>query len=127
MPVVIGGAGPRMLGLVRRHADWWNVPVTDVDRFDELRNQVGEARPSVQQLVALVGDEAEREHVTQQAHRRYPALVPTMVIGTAPELVDHFAALASRGVERTYVWFTDFAPPATLAAFGADVIAAATD
>jgi hypothetical protein len=27
-----------------------------------------------------------------------------------------------RGVERVYTWFCDFAPPETLAAFGAEVI-----
>ena len=30
--------------------------------------------------------------------------------------------LAERGVERFYVWFTDFADPSTLEAFGAGVI-----
>jgi alkanesulfonate monooxygenase SsuD/methylene tetrahydromethanopterin reductase-like flavin-dependent oxidoreductase (luciferase family) len=124
IPVVIGGVGPRMLRLVRRHADWWNVPVTDVDRFEELRSHVGDARPSVQQLVALVSDGAEREEVARLAMRRYPALGPVLVVGTADELVDHLSRLRARGVERTYVWFTDFAPPATLAAFGRRVIPA---
>jgi hypothetical protein len=45
------------------------------------------------------------------------------VIGTGPELVDHFAGLAERGVERVYAWFCDFAPPDTLAGFGAEVAA----
>ena len=45
-----------------------------------------------------------------------------LVTGDAAELVDHFGALADRGIERTYVWFADFAPPETLAAFGSDVI-----
>jgi hypothetical protein len=44
------------------------------------------------------------------------------VIGTGPELVDHFGRLGDRGVERVYAWFCDFAPPDTLAAFGAEVI-----
>jgi hypothetical protein len=30
--------------------------------------------------------------------------------------------LAAREVERSYVWFSDFAPPETLAAFGEEVI-----
>jgi hypothetical protein len=30
--------------------------------------------------------------------------------------------MQEQGVERFYVWFTDFAPPATLEAFGAEVI-----
>ena len=32
--------------------------------------------------------------------------------------------LAERGVERIYVWFTDFAPVETVAEFGASVIGA---
>src|SRR4051812_43106776 len=31
IPVVIGGAGPRTMELVAKHADWWNVPSTDLD------------------------------------------------------------------------------------------------
>ena len=37
-------------------------------------------------------------------------------------MLDHFHAMQERGVERFYVWFTDFATPATLEAFGAEVI-----
>ena len=28
IPIVLGGVGPRMLDLVRRYADWWNLPAT---------------------------------------------------------------------------------------------------
>jgi len=44
------------------------------------------------------------------------------VIGSGPELAAHFSRLRERGVERVYTWFCDFAPPQTLAAFGAEVI-----
>jgi hypothetical protein len=47
---------------------------------------------------------------------------PGPALGTGPELVEHFGALRDKGVERFYLWFTDFAVPDTLAAFGADVI-----
>jgi hypothetical protein len=46
-----------------------------------------------------------------------------LVIGTVDELAAHFAGLADRGVERSYVWFADFAPPATLEAFAALIAA----
>ena len=55
--------------------------------------------------------------------RRGASVGPGRVIGTAPELVDHYGTLAERGVERVYTWFCDFAPPETLAEFGEDVIA----
>ncbi len=121
IPILIGGVGPRTLALVREHADWWNIHVGVLDRLDELKDQVGAARVSIQQMVAYVPDPAQREEVTGTALRRFGYSRP--VIGTGPELVDHFAGLAERGVERVYVWFCDFAPPETLAGFGAEVAA----
>jgi hypothetical protein len=37
-------------------------------------------------------------------------------------MLDHFHEMQERGVERFYVWFTDFAAPETVEAFGAEVI-----
>ena len=122
IPVVIGGVGPKTLRLVREHADWWNVHVGHVDRVPELRDQVGDARVSIQKMVALVPDEASRARVTELTTKRFGYSSP--VIGTAPEIVDYFGGLRDQGVERTYAWFCDFAEPETLAAFGADVIGA---
>jgi len=120
IPVVIGGAGPATLALVREFADWWNLQVNQLHKLEQAREQVGGARVSVQQMVAYVGDEASRAAVTETATRRFGAMQP--VIGTGPELADYFGRLGDRGVERVYAWFCDFAPPDTLAAFGAGVI-----
>jgi alkanesulfonate monooxygenase SsuD/methylene tetrahydromethanopterin reductase-like flavin-dependent oxidoreductase (luciferase family) len=122
IPIVIGGTGPRMLDLVREHADWWNLPVNELGRFDELRARVGDARPSLQEMVSFVVDEADRAMITEQSRRRFGAMAAGPLVGAPDELVDHYRTLADRGVERVYVWFTDFAPPHTLEAFGATVI-----
>ncbi|MBU3702395.1 MAG: LLM class flavin-dependent oxidoreductase [Acidimicrobiia bacterium] len=121
VPIVIGGTGPKTLALVRDFADWWNVHTGEVGRVPELRDRVGDARVSIQQMVAFVPDESERAAVTELTHRRFGPDT-SAVIGTAPELVDHYGALAAQGVERVYVWFCDFAAPDTLAAFGREVI-----
>lgn len=123
IPIVIGGAGPRTVGLVAQYADWWNVPVNRLDRLDALRPSVGSARPSIQHMVAFVADEADRARVTEIAQRRFRHVGSGLVTGNAEELTAHFADLAARGVERFYVWFTDFAVPETLQAFGEQVIA----
>jgi alkanesulfonate monooxygenase SsuD/methylene tetrahydromethanopterin reductase-like flavin-dependent oxidoreductase (luciferase family) len=122
IPIVIGGTGPKMLQLVARHADWWNVPLHQLDRVDALRDTVGDARVSIQQMVTFVPDGGDRDELDALAARRFGTMSGGRVTGTAPELVDHFGSLAERGVERVYVWFTDFADPATLEAFGRDVI-----
>ena len=121
IPIVIGGTGPKTLALVRDFADWWNVHTGEVGRVPELRDRVGDARVSIQQMIAFVPTESDRDAVTELTHRRFGPRT-TAVIATGPELVDHYGALAEQGVERVYAWFCDFAAPETLAAFGVDVI-----
>ena len=121
IPIVIGGTGPKTLALVRDHADWWNVHVGQLHRLEELRPQVGDSRVSIQQMVAYVGPDADREAVTALAKKRFRFADP--VIGSGPELVEHYGRLAEQGIERVYTWFCDFAPPDTLAGFGEEVVA----
>jgi alkanesulfonate monooxygenase SsuD/methylene tetrahydromethanopterin reductase-like flavin-dependent oxidoreductase (luciferase family) len=123
IPIVIGGTGPKMLQLVARHADWWNVPVHQLERVESLRERAGDARLSIQEMITFVPDGADRDEVESVARRRFGDMSGGRVSGTAPELVDHFGSLAERGVERVYAWLSDFAEPATLAAFGRDILA----
>ena len=124
IPILIGGAGPRTMGLVARHADWWNLPGTDAARLAELREVAGTARVSLQTIVGYASDDSGREEVSATAKRRFgwAASGPALAIGTGFELVEHFSTLHERGVERFYTWFTDFAPVDTIAGFGAEVI-----
>jgi alkanesulfonate monooxygenase SsuD/methylene tetrahydromethanopterin reductase-like flavin-dependent oxidoreductase (luciferase family) len=123
LPIVVGGAGPRTLDLVRRHADWWNLPIYALDRLDELRPQAGEARVSTQHLLAHVADPSRRTEVAELATRRFGGMSGGPLIGDGDELAEHFSGLHERGVDRFYCWFCDFAPVETLAAFGEQVIA----
>ena len=120
IPIVIGATGPKMLGIVREFADWWNVDVSQVHRIDELKPQVGDARVSIQQMLALVPRGADRDEVVAQVKQRFSWARP--LIGTAPELVEQYGKLEAQGIERVYTWFCDFAQPETLAEFGEDVI-----
>ena len=119
-PITIGGVGPRTMALVREYADWWNLAINMVDQLDARRGLAGDARVSLQTMVALVPSEADREAVTAAAQRRYGGTVmgERMVIGTAPELAAHFADLHNAGIDRFYVWFADFAPVDTIERFG---------
>ena len=63
-------------------------------------------------MVALVPSEAERTEVRALVDRRFRGYTigESLIIGTAPELAEHFSVMQARGVERFYVWFADFAP-----------------
>jgi len=125
IPIVVGGAGPKTLAIVRDHADWWNLDIRHRDkypggRFEALRAQIGSARISLQVMVGYLPSEEQRAGVTETAKRRFGYAQPE--IGTGAKLLDYFGGLQAQGVERVYLWFCDFAPPETLAGFGADVI-----
>jgi len=123
IPIVLGGVGPRMLGLVRRHADWWNLPANAVDRLSELVQSVGSAKVSVQQMVGFVRKDDDAEAVIDKAQQRWGVLGAGLVCGDARTLKAHFDTLESLGVQRFYVWFADSAPPDSIAEFGESVIA----
>ncbi|TPG31739.1 LLM class flavin-dependent oxidoreductase [Mycolicibacterium hodleri] len=126
IPLVLGGTGKKTMDLVRRHADWWNVPSHQLDRLPELLPTVGDVRVSVQQMVGFIAAGTDREEVTAASTRRFGHLGTGLVCGDAQELSRHFAGLTAQGVERFYVWFADFAQPTTLAAFAENVIACHT-
>ena len=120
IPLVIGGARKKTLALVAKYADWWNLPVPHVDRVDALRDQIGDAGISIQLQVTFIPSEAERAETTATAKRRFG---DAPLIGNGEELRDAFAERIERGMGRFYVWFTDFAKPETIEAFGKQVIA----
>jgi alkanesulfonate monooxygenase SsuD/methylene tetrahydromethanopterin reductase-like flavin-dependent oxidoreductase (luciferase family) len=122
IPIVIGGFGPQTMKLVAEHADWWNVAVNGIHKLDEMRPLAGTARVSIQQMVGFVPTEAEREDVIATTARRFGPMGGPRV-GSAEELVDYFGSLRDQGIERVYVWFSDFARPETVTAFGEHVIA----
>ncbi|OBI04955.1 NADP oxidoreductase [Mycolicibacter heraklionensis] len=124
IPIVLGGVGPRMLALVRRYADWWNLPATHIPQLPELLPSIGSARASVQQMVAFARRDQDLEAVTATAQRRFGRLGPGLVCGDAAALTEHFRLLESQGAQRFYVWFADFAPPESIAEFAETVIRA---
>ncbi len=122
IPLVLGGTGKTTMELVRRYADWWNVPSHQLDRLETLLPTVGSARVSMQQMVGFAGRDADPKQVAEVSARRFGRLGAGLVCGAADELVAHFSGLIDKGVERFYVWFADFAAPATLAEFADTVI-----
>ncbi|MCV7259966.1 LLM class flavin-dependent oxidoreductase [Mycobacterium shimoidei] len=122
IPVILGGTGRRTMELVRRYADWWNVPANHIDRLPRLASAAGSARISVQQMVGFVRDGADPDAVREVSTRRFGYLGSGLVCGDAGELIENFRGLAAQGAERFYVWFADFAVPESLHEFGESVI-----
>jgi alkanesulfonate monooxygenase SsuD/methylene tetrahydromethanopterin reductase-like flavin-dependent oxidoreductase (luciferase family) len=122
IPLILGGTGPRMMELVRRYADWWNIPANHIDRLAELAPAAGSARVSIQQMIGFVRRDSDPAKVREVSARRFGNLGSGLVCGDADELSGHFTNLSGQGVERFYVWFADFAAPESLHEFGETVI-----
>jgi alkanesulfonate monooxygenase SsuD/methylene tetrahydromethanopterin reductase-like flavin-dependent oxidoreductase (luciferase family) len=124
IPLVLGGTGRRMMELVRKYADWWNLPLNHIDKLPKLAPAAGAARVSVQQMVGFVRSGTDLNTVREASTRRFGNLGSGLVCGDADELIAHFTGLAAQRVERFYVWFADFAVPDSLREFGESVIKA---
>jgi alkanesulfonate monooxygenase SsuD/methylene tetrahydromethanopterin reductase-like flavin-dependent oxidoreductase (luciferase family) len=124
IPLVLGGSGRRMMELVRKHADWWNLQANHINRLPKLAPEAGSARISVQQMIGFVRSGSDPNTVREVSTRRFGNLGSGLVCGDADELVRHFAGLVAQRVERFYVWFADFAVPDSLREFGESVIKA---
>jgi alkanesulfonate monooxygenase SsuD/methylene tetrahydromethanopterin reductase-like flavin-dependent oxidoreductase (luciferase family) len=122
IPLVLGGTGRRMMELVRRHADWWNIPANHMDRLAELAPAAGSARVSIQQMVGFIRKDSDPAKVREVSAKRFGNLGSGLICGDADELSGHFGQLSGQGVERFYVWFSDFAAPESLHEFGETVI-----
>jgi alkanesulfonate monooxygenase SsuD/methylene tetrahydromethanopterin reductase-like flavin-dependent oxidoreductase (luciferase family) len=122
IPLILGGTGRRMMELVRRYADWWNIPANHIDRLTELTPAAGSARVSIQQMIGFVRKDGDPAKVREVSARRFGNLGSGLVCGDADELSGHFSNLSGQGVERFYVWFADFAAPESLHEFGETVI-----
>jgi alkanesulfonate monooxygenase SsuD/methylene tetrahydromethanopterin reductase-like flavin-dependent oxidoreductase (luciferase family) len=122
IPLILGGTGRRMMELVRRYADWWNIPANHIDRLAELAPAAGSARVSIQQMIGFVRKDSDPAKVREVSARRFGNLGSGLVCGDADELSGHFSNLSGQGVERFYVWFADFAAPESLHEFGDTVI-----
>jgi alkanesulfonate monooxygenase SsuD/methylene tetrahydromethanopterin reductase-like flavin-dependent oxidoreductase (luciferase family) len=122
IPLILGGTGRRMMELVRRYADWWNIPANHIDRLAELAPAAGSARVSIQQMIGFVRKDSDPAKVREVSARRFGNLGSGLICGDADELSGHFSNLSGQGVERFYVWFADFAAPESLHEFGETVI-----
>jgi alkanesulfonate monooxygenase SsuD/methylene tetrahydromethanopterin reductase-like flavin-dependent oxidoreductase (luciferase family) len=122
IPLILGGTGPRMMELVRRHADWWNIPANHMDKLARLAPSTGSARVSIQQMIGFVRKDSDADKVREVSAKRFGNLGSGLICGDADELSGHFGHLSGQGVERFYVWFADFAAPESLHEFGETVI-----
>ncbi len=124
IPIHLGGSGPkRTLPLVARFADWWNCPVYDVDRIDELRASIGSARVSMQRVVALASSSSERGDVVATAERRFGSW-GGLIAGTPDEVAASLVHDRELGVELVVCQFSDFGREDTLRLFASEVLPA---
>lgn len=126
IPVHVGGAADRTIAIARRHADWWNCPATDADRFPELAALVGDrVKKSLQRVVGLAPTRAARDDVAATAQRRFAGW-RGVTTGTPDEVAAVLRADVDAGADGFIITFSDFGDVATLALFAREVAAAVT-
>jgi len=137
-PIAIGGSGPRMLRLVAKYADAWNVEITSRNRGPPIEEKIGHlgggtsTRPAVPRTTSNTPGWATAWSPTpssastnsSNACCRSPAPRPTRTselttaeearehgdyfIGTPAEVAEQIEAVADLGFERFQLMFIDY-------------------
>ena len=150
-PIVVGGAGPRMLRVAARHADEWNVEISarargkpiefKVGKFDEYLREEGRDPADVERSwlahCLVREDEAELERLCDEIfplpwgeeedmddELSGPAEAREkgdFLIGTPAEVVEQIESVREMGFEKLQLLFLDFPETRGMELFGDEV------
>lgn len=150
-PIVIGGAGPKLLRVAAEHADEWNVEIScrargppiefKVEKFDEYVEEAGRDPGDVERSwLAHVLVREDRETVEEYCEEVFP--LPwgeeadideqlsnaeearekaDFLIGTPSEVAEGIAAIRSLGFDKLQLMFLDFPDTGGIELFGDEV------
>jgi probable F420-dependent oxidoreductase len=115
-PILIAGRGPRMLGLVARHADSWNTawlgPASQLPpRLEPLHAALAEAGRDPASLEITVGVNVVLPEFADSEHPPLE-LTPSTLTGSPAELAAELRAYAELGVGHVQVALEPTTPPA---------------
>lgn len=136
LPLILGGAGPRLLRLAARHADGWNCPNPAWRELaakrellhracEEIGRDPATIEVSEQVMVVLAASEREVERARERTARELAGFVKLdgdVHIGTPARVVDGLRARRKLGVERFMVMFGDFGSEEQLELFAREVL-----
>jgi len=138
LPILVGGAGDRLLRLVARHADGWNCPnpawrelaakrETLLRECDGIGRDPATLEVSEQVLVVLGRDEAAVRREKERAQQSLGAFAQfdgDVHVGTPPQVAEALRARLDLGVESLMVMFGDFGSAEQIELFANEVLPA---
>jgi alkanesulfonate monooxygenase SsuD/methylene tetrahydromethanopterin reductase-like flavin-dependent oxidoreductase (luciferase family) len=131
-PILVGGSGERyLLGVVARHADWWNHSYRDLPTYAQKQEalkrhcrEAGRDYDAIQQVVrvGILIAESEREVERVKARPDTRPLADIHVAGTPAQVADALSAIVARGAHQLTVNFADVPRPDGTLLFASDVL-----
>jgi len=152
-PIVVGGAGPRMLRVTARHADEWNVEISGrnrgppvefkAEKLDEYLREEGRdpddverswlahvlVRESDEKLAAACEDIfplhwGEEEDIDEQLTAENAWENGQMLVGTPAEVAERIEHIRGLGFEKLQLMFLDYPDTTGIELFGDEVMPA---
>ena len=150
-PIVIGGAGPKLLRVAARHADEWNVEISGrargppvefkIEKFDEYLEEAGRDPDDVERSwlahILVREDEAELQRLCdeifplpwgeeddideQLSNAQEAREKGDFLIGTPAEIVEQIESIRELGFEKLQLMFLDFPDTRGIELFGDEV------
>ncbi len=131
-PILVGGSGEKyLLGVVARHADWWNYSFRDLESYvrkqEVLKGHCLDSKRDydrIQQVVrvGILIAESEREVERVKARPDTRPLSDIHVVGTPSQVTEVIRAIIAQGADQLTVNFADVPRPDGTALFAAEVL-----
>lgn len=150
-PIVVGGAGPKLLRVAARHADEWNVEISGrargppidfkVEKFDEYLEEAGRDPEDVERSwlahILVREDEKELQRLCDEifplpwgeegdidehlSNAQEAREKGDFLIGTPAEVIEQIEAIRELGFEKLQLMFLDFPDTRGIELFGDEV------
>jgi alkanesulfonate monooxygenase SsuD/methylene tetrahydromethanopterin reductase-like flavin-dependent oxidoreductase (luciferase family) len=106
LPIWVGGSGPRMLGIVARHADGWNVPFLSPEQYAAKRAELVERceqagrDPETLQYSVNVGVAPDEASLDEQFGQIAPVVRGGVLMGEPGAMAEQVAKYAEAGADQ---------------------------
>ncbi len=103
LPITVGGSQPKMLRVIARHADAWNVPFLSPDAWAAKRTELLAAcdevgrDPATLRCTANVGLAVDEANLAEQFGVTAEFVRPGVLMGSDAQMRDHLAAYREAG------------------------------
>lgn len=116
--LVIGGEGPRIQDLAKKHADEWNFP----GKFEEVLERAPEMEETKVSWFGAAMVSRDEDYIKEMASQAYQSMLGRYIAGTPEEVTEKLEKLEEHGIHRAILRIIDYPRLDSIRLLGEEVL-----